>query len=232
MPAFSVIIPTRDRPHFLKEAVTSVLSQSISDIEIIIVNDGADSILDFDDTRIRILDNEQRGPVRARNLGVTNATGLFIAFLDDDDRWISEDFLKESAVRLADDAALTFGDGIMQFPGESMPRDFAHDADAKSLAKDNTILISAVCYHRSLHNTLGMFDETLPYYWDWDWYLRIARSGQKLARINHPVVDIRIHPQNMSGDSNTKLRQENLSAFAAKHGIGPLALKNHASFAE
>lgn len=232
MPQFTVIIPTRNRDLYLAEAVASVCAQTCKNLELLIINDGTTLISAFTDPRITVLDNHQRGPVTARNLGISRAQGQCIAFLDDDDTWIDTNFLDDAANLLASQAALVFGDGVMQFPGEQKPRHFSYDANAITLEADNTILISAVCYHSKLHAKLGVFDESLPYYWDWDWYLRIARSGHTLARIAHPVVDIRIHPANMSGASNTRARTENLEKFAAKHALGKLTLKNHATFAQ
>ena len=215
----------------MSEAVESVLSQSITDFELIIVNDGAASVPFYEDNRVRVLDNAQRGAVPARNFGVTSARGTYVAFLDDDDVWIDRDHLQLAARALDAGADLSFADGIMRFPGEAMPREFTQDASVFSLEKDNTILVSAVCYRRGLHDTLGAFDESLPYYWDWDWYLRVARSNFRLQHLAFNVVDIRIHPHNMSGSGNADLRSMNLKSFADKHKIGPLELKNHADFA-
>ena len=226
---FTVIIPTRNRPEFLREAVQSVLTQDLAEFELLIVNDGSGPVANFHDRRIRVLDNRQRGAVSARNLGVSAARGQFVAFLDDDDQWIDRNFLAQSAMALAT-CDFVFADGKMQFPGETNPRIFDLGANLQSLEHDNTILISAVCYARVLHETLGSFDEALPFYWDWDWCLRVARSGARLCHLKKPVVDIRIHAQNMSGDSNVTARQANLDAFAAKHGLPPIALKNHADF--
>jgi glycosyltransferase involved in cell wall biosynthesis len=231
MPLFSVIIPTRNREHFLKEAVASVLAQSVGEVELLIVNDGAKALEPFADPRISIIGNKQRGHVPARIAGLTHATGEFIAFLDDDDTWIDVHHLERAAHLLNTTADFTFADGVMKFSQEKLPRVFARNATAASLERDNTILISAVCYHRSIHETLGGFDETLPYYWDWDWYLRVARAGFRLVHDENQSVSIRIHAQNMSGESNTNVRFENLERFAAKHKIGPLILKNHADFA-
>ncbi len=226
---FTVIIPTRNRPDFLAESVRSVLAQDYGDFELLVVNDGGDPVTTFQDRRIGVLDNQQRGAVAARNLGVGAARGTFIAFLDDDDQWIDRGFLGLAAAALAT-SEFVFADGEMRFPDEAQPLIFSQDADAHSLMRDNTILISAVCYARSLHETLGAFDKALPYYWDWDWYLRVARAGHRLRHLKKPVVDIRIHAQNMSGDSNVTARRANLDAFAAKHGLPPIALKNHADF--
>lgn len=227
---FSVIIPTRDRPDFLGEAVASVLAQSVIDFEVLIVNDGNGQISLPLDPRIRILHNYQRGPVPARNLGVSEARGDYIAFLDDDDVWIDRQHLAEALRLLQAGAKFTFGNGIMQFPGEAQLRHFDLTATAQSLERDNTILISAVCYEKALHHSLGLFDEALPFYWDWDWYLRVVRDGHHLVHITQSVVDIRIHPQNMSGNSNEAERRAGLDAFAAKHKLGFISLKNHADF--
>ncbi len=231
MNRFSVIIPTRDRPGYLREAVDSVLGQSFENFELIIVNDGTTKIAPFRDGRACVLDNGGRGAVPARNLGIRAATGDVIAFLDDDDRWIDVDHLHVADAAFGNGAEFCFANGIMQFPGDAKPRNFSQGANALSLEKDNTILISAVCYRRSLHRALGEFDETLPYYWDWDWYLRVARAGIGLQHMVRAAVDIRIHPQNMSGADNALAREENLTRFAKKHEIGPLKLKNHADFA-
>jgi glycosyltransferase involved in cell wall biosynthesis len=230
LPLFSVIIPTKDRPHFLMEAIASVLAQSHSDFELLVVNDGDPLPPLPQDTRIRHLENAHRGAVLARNFGVAAARGSFIAFLDDDDRWTSPHHLQLGAAALGQGAAFTFSDGTMQFPGEARPRLFAQDATAASLACDNTILVSAVCYRKALHRTLGAFDVTLPYYWDWDWYLRVARSGARLQHLPEVTVDIRIHGQNMSGEQTRQARQDNLDALSIKHGLGQLTLKNHTDF--
>jgi glycosyltransferase involved in cell wall biosynthesis len=227
---FSVIIPTRNRPQFLSEAVASVLAQSIDELEVLVVNDGDAPIELLNDPRIRVLDNQQRGAVIARNFGVAESQGAIIAFLDDDDIWIDPHHLAKAKSAIENGAAFTFANGIMQFPNEAKPRLFNHSANAQSLQHDNTILISAVCYRRDLHQQLGTFDEASPYYWDWDWYLRVARAGHALQHIESAVVDIRIHPQNMSGDQNIAARRAGLDAFSAKHNLGNIPLKNHTDF--
>jgi glycosyltransferase involved in cell wall biosynthesis len=226
----SVIIPTRNRTNYLREAVASVLAQNWRDFELIIVNDGDEDIPGFGDARIRSINSGSKGAVPARNLGVGEARGDIIAWLDDDDTWISPDHLASATEKLHEHDVLYFADGQMTFPNEKSPRHFEQDATIASLAANNTILISTVCYRRALHNELGVFDETLPYYWDWDWYLRVARSGRPPWRNTVPAADIRIHPNNMSGDSNRPERQKNLDLLTQKHSLGKIMLKNHTDF--
>lgn len=225
----SCIIPTRNRPEFIVEAAQSILAQSHSDLELIIVNDGATPVPAFEDVRVRIIDAGQRGAVPARNLGVSSAKGEAIAWLDDDDVWTDPHFLDDCVDALRADSDFVFGDGALVFP-DGKRKAFAQNADAATLTRDNTILISAVCYRRSLHDELGMFDEALPYYWDWDWYLRVARANHLITRLMTPVVVIRIHAQNMSGQSNTEARTTNLKLFCDKHRLAEIPLKSHVDF--
>lgn len=226
---FSVIIPTRNRPEFLPAAVVSVLRQQCADLELLVINDGSLGIPDFQDSRIRVLSSHEAGAVQARRLGVTQARGSAIAFLDDDDQWTDDLWLATAAGTLAQGAQFVFGDGALVCP-DNTRRLFAQNADADSLMRDNTILISSVCYLKQLHQQLGAFDESLPYYWDWDWYIRVARSGAVIQRIARPVVDIRIHAQNMSGNRNENQRRDNLALLSAKHGMGQIPLKSHMDF--
>jgi glycosyltransferase involved in cell wall biosynthesis len=225
----SCIIPTRNRPDYVSASAASVLGQSHRDLELIIVNDGTTPVPVFADPRVHILNSGEAGAVPARNLGAAAATGDAIAWLDDDDQWTDEHFLESCITLFEGGSDFVFGDGALVFP-DGVRRAFAKAADAKSLENDNTILISSVCYRRNLHDQLGMFDAALPYYWDWDWYLRVARAGRHLTRFAQPVVDIRIHENNMSGTANAEKRAANLQQFCAKHGLENLPLKSHVDF--
>lgn len=228
-PIFSVIIPTRDRPQFIGQAITSVLAQDLTALEVLVVNDGSEPITTPNDVRVCVLDNARHGLNPARNLGVRNARGRFIAFLDDDDVWTDSNFLTRAAKILSLKGGFYFADGIMRF-ADGRAKSFSQPTDAKSLERDNTILISALCYETKLHDALGFFDETIPYYADWDWYLRVARAGYHFEHHKTAVVDIRVHAQNMSGQDNTALREADLARFCEKHNLGPIPLKNHTDF--
>jgi len=233
MSSISVVIPTRGRPHFLKQAIASVLAQTHAPREIIVVDDGegaADAVGHMHPT-ITVLDNKERGPVPARNMGVAHATGDCICFLDDDDWFTDDTYLEKAALAFDRGGAFCYADGIMAFEDGRPSLPFAFHAGAETLARDNTILISGVVYRRSLHDELGPFDEALPFYWDWDWYLRIARAGHELTHIERPVVAIRVHARNMSGESLEQQRRANLDAFSTKHGLPPIPLKNHLDIA-
>lgn len=226
----SCLIPTRNRPDFIVQSATSVLAQSYRNIELIIINDGTTAIPAMDDARVRVLNSGEAGAVPARNLGVAEAKGEALAWLDDDDCWTDHDLLADCAAHLKQGASFIFGDGALVYPDGSR-KAFAQHADADTLTRDNTILVSAICYRSNLHQALGPFDVTLPYYWDWDWYLRVAQAGHALTRLDHPVVDIRVHANNMSGQANAALRQANLDLLCHKHRLAQIPLKAHVDFA-
>jgi len=90
---FSVVLPTYNRAHLLERSVRSVLNQSFSDFELIIVDDNStddteDYINSIDDSRIiYIRHNKNKGPAAARNSGILNSKANFIAFQYSDDEW-------------------------------------------------------------------------------------------------------------------------------------------------
>lgn len=227
----SVLIPTRDRPGFLQKAVASVLAQTHDDLELLIVNDGRDPLPEFSDPRLRTLSSAGAGAVPARNIAVENAQGEVIAWLDDDDQWTDRSFLKDALDAIQQGADFVFADGRLVSTDGSAPQAYSRSADAATLARDNTILISAIAYRAALHRQLGLFDQSLPFYCDWDWYLRVARSGARLHHLARPVVDILIHNRNTSGDSNAASRRENLDRLSMKHGLGHIPLKTHQDLA-
>src|SRR5258705_10332336 len=104
MPKVSVIIPTYNRAECLRSAITNVLNQTFQDFEIVVVDDSSQDhtrevVNSLDDKRIKYIRHERnKGVAAARNTGVSNAKGDYIAFLDDDDEWFPEKLKKQCAV--------------------------------------------------------------------------------------------------------------------------------------
>jgi glycosyltransferase involved in cell wall biosynthesis len=86
------VIPTYGRPEFLAEALASVLAQTYADFECVVVDDASpEPAVLPDDPRVRLVRRERNGgPPAARNTGIDNARGRYIAFLDDDDVWCAD----------------------------------------------------------------------------------------------------------------------------------------------
>jgi glycosyltransferase involved in cell wall biosynthesis len=226
---FSVIVPTYKRPDMLAQAIASIQAQQGVETELIVVDDG-----DGEGAKLAkrlapasiVLDNRKRGQVRARNLAVAHATQPVVAFLDDDDEWRDRHHLERAQAAFAAGADLWFAGGILA-GDESGEMPFRLPAGAASLERDNGILVSAACYRRNLHGRLGVLDEALPIYWDWDWFLRIARSGAKLVQDPCLSVLIRRHASNVTRRGFETPRSRELQRFAAKHGLADLELKTH-----
>lgn len=98
-PFFSVVIPLYNKAEHIRLCLNSVLNQTFTDFEIIVVNDGSTDnslniVLSISSTKIRIIDKKNEGVSSARNVGIREAKGKFVAFLDADDYWL-QDFLGE-----------------------------------------------------------------------------------------------------------------------------------------
>ncbi len=94
VPSFTVVVPTRNRAELLKQAVSSVLEQTLADFELLIVDDNSSDctqtvVRAFNDPRVRLLQNDRApGGAGARNVGILHSRGEWVAFLDDDDVWL------------------------------------------------------------------------------------------------------------------------------------------------
>ncbi len=95
-PIISTVIPTRYRPLLVERAVKSVLAQTFQEIEVIVMIDGSDAstraaLAKIDDPRLKCVELQiSGGAAAARNAGVSQAVGEWIAFLDDDDEWLPQ----------------------------------------------------------------------------------------------------------------------------------------------
>lgn len=175
MPLFSVIIPTYDRREFLREAVDSVLVQTIQDFEIIVVDDHAPTpVPPFADPRIKVVRAESNGGVaRARNLGVQASTGEILTFLDDDDRWVPERLsfalaaLERAPIAICRQSAR----------GKRLLEGYVHD----SILDSTTPNLGATAIMRSAWTPL---DETYRASEDVVWWLTVSQR--------HPVAT---HPE-------------------------------------
>lgn len=185
LPLVSVIIPTFNRWPLIRDAVESVLAQSFSDFELIVVDDGS-----TDDTcrelakmapRLRCFTTARRGVSAARNFGVSVALGRYIAFLDSDDLWLARKLEKQVAfmkrdpsIEVCQTEEIWIRNGIRVNP-KAIHRKPSGDIFAPSLELC-LVSPSAVMMTKDLFAKAGGFDETLPVCEDYDLWLRIAAA--------------------------------------------------------
>ncbi len=183
-PAVSVVIPTYNRVDTLPRAVASVISQSFSNWELIVVDDASSddtpSYLDsLDDPRIRAIRQPfNLGGSAARNVGIKAAVGQFIAFLDSDDEWLNTK-LERQVQAMADPNTGVVYSGYLERHSEGMrqvrarePSDsmFEHIIGLRGVSKTSAILVRRTM----LDATRVFFDETLPAHQEWDFMCRLA----------------------------------------------------------
>ena len=106
-PKISIIVPVYNAEQYLRRCIDSILNQSFTDFELILIDDGSkDKSSDIcdeyaaKDSRIKVYHKENGGVSSARNLGLDNANGEWIAFVDSDD-FIKEDYLKHMAILIS-----------------------------------------------------------------------------------------------------------------------------------
>lgn len=215
MPKVSVIIPTYNRAHYIRETIDSVLAQTYPDYEIIVVDDGSTDktaeVLKHYNGRIRYYCfPENKGISAARNFAIEQARGKYIAFLDDDDLWMPEKLEKQVAV-LENNPELAFvcsGAYVIDAHGEVTARWCRAGAQEtfECLYDQNFVLNLTVILRRECFAAVGGFDPKLPSTQDYDLWLRLAKR-YKFSYVDSCLAKYRLHPQNLSKNIDRRLRQ-------------------------
>jgi glycosyltransferase involved in cell wall biosynthesis len=225
-PLISVIIPSYNSASWVVQSIESALSQTYSNIEVIVVDDGS-----TDDTRERLapLDGRIRyfyqangGVSRARNRGIKEARGDLIAFLDADDLWLPEKLAKQwECLRANPEAAVVHTDTYqMHEPGGTraylyVNRERFTGPCSIEFFWGNRVHTSTVLVTRASLERIGQFDEEIrwPSTEDLDLWLRIGQH-YPFAFVNEPLVIYRHHATN--GSLNLRVMMENEYYVLAK----------------
>jgi glycosyltransferase involved in cell wall biosynthesis len=228
MAVVSVIIPTRNRAQLLPRAVSSVLRQTFPDFEVIIVDDGStdgtpELRARFHDNRIRWLRHDiSRGGAAARNTGILHSGAEYIAFLDDDDEWYPEKLARQTEIiaKSTEDVAAVYTGYLVvdastgKINGQKIP---TKRGDLyRELLQHNCIGgTSCVLLKRSCLEKVGLFDELLPSFQDYDLWMRISRDF-RFECIAEPLLKYFVHPKRIWTDPDVLRR--GLEIMLAKYG--------------
>jgi glycosyltransferase involved in cell wall biosynthesis len=205
-PFVSVIIPAYNAEAFLSEAVESVLRQVYSPLEIIIVDDcstdGTATIASSFRGSILCVSQSRGGPAAARNMGLSLARGDVISFLDADDLWpINKLTIQLTALAENPQAEVVLGH--VQYmrictSTEGGPRfqEFSRPCISCNLG--------SALFRKSVFETVGTFDSTMPYSEDVDWFMRARELGTSIYVQEEVTLLYRIHQRNMSRDKRER----------------------------
>ena len=219
-PLVSIIVRTKDRPKLLKRALQSIASQTYSPVEVVLVNDGGCD-LDIEELKTvlgEILLNYIRleknvGRARAGNIGIENAKGKYIGFLDDDDEFHQDHVVTLVSFLEQSDYAVAYTDSFMIYkeydPGTyELKSDvkkevvFSQDFNYDKLLFENYIPFMCLLFSRDPLVSSGGFDTGFDLYEDWDLLIRIGKNypfyhiKQVTADYNQWSVDFQISQVN------------------------------------
>lgn len=229
-PLVSVIIPTYDRPELLRRALTSVVSQSYENLEIIVVDDcpsePAKKVVErFDDSRIRyILHEQNKGVCGARNTGIKRSQGQLLAFLDDDDTWLKHKIQEQ--INLASNNTNTnlvyTGSKNVDDSGNtlSVSRPGIEGDVTKRLLLGDFISFSSILVDRETIEQASLLDEDLTNWEDWEWCIRLSRHTD-VGFINQTLVVSYRGKHEMRSDDFEKKRDIGFDRFINK--VRPIA---------
>lgn len=215
-PRISVLIPCYNAGRFLAQALDSVLAQSYTDYEIIVIDDGsndntADIVAQY--PQVQYFYNAHSGISVSRNLAISKARGEFIVFLDADDMWTADKLEKQISYmdshpdcQLVYTLVQNFFDGDLSVINERQEQ-------LLNANMDNCLV--TCCIRRSLYEQFGGYREDYPYGEDTHWVARLWAAGVNMKHcIAQKLYLRRIHDSNISL-SHRKVDQKDIMAVMA-----------------
>ena len=214
-PIVSIIIASYNCAAYIAETISSVLAQSLKDIEIIVVDDGSSDdtpkIVNSFGAPVRLLTQPNAGVCVARNRGIREARGQFICLMDHDDYWFPDKLAHQ--VRMLKDhpeVGVVYSAFTLWYRDEEGnrfpdPTSLDLDIDGSQIDPDYSgwvyhqflidcwMLTSTAMFRPEVFTTCGLFDESLPYSEDWDLWLRISQK-YPFIKLRRSTTLYRQHP--------------------------------------
>jgi glycosyltransferase involved in cell wall biosynthesis len=207
----SVVVPTYNRESTIVRSINSILEQTYQNLECIIVDDGSsdhtkDVVSQIEDSRVRYIKlNQNRGPSVARNVGIRESRGDYIAFNDSDDLWLPDKLEIQMAKLEAEAEAgmiycsyLYRKDGKeYQVPSEKCTQEELEGEIFASLWDSNKIGTPTILIKKECIKSCGAFSENLHSLEDWEFVLRISRK-YKISYVNKILVHTHYSPKGVN----------------------------------
>lgn len=224
LPCVSVIIPSYNHARYLRECLESVLSQDHPRLEVIVIDDGSTDesleILHSYGARIRLLQQRGGRQARARNLGLSAATGELVAFLDSDDRYLPGRISAAvSAFQANPEVGVVWADYREIGSDGRVLREARWTASQSDFRREliagNPICNATVTLRRPVLDEIGGFDERVPRVCDGAAWYQIAARGHRFLHLDQLVLDYRLHGSNDSGRFAPMTRDRDTALLAA-----------------
>jgi glycosyltransferase involved in cell wall biosynthesis len=211
MPKVSIIIPCFNQGQYLAETIESVLTQTYSAFECIIVNDGStDNSMDRiqaltqKDSRLRYVAQPNKGLSAARNTGISHAKGMYVLLWDADDKF-EHTYLAKAVKILEDNPQVGFVPSYVQYFGSEngLWKSSRSGGVELYLLRNNNVACCLI--RKKVWETVGGFDETMrDGYEDWDFWLRVTDQGWKCEVLKEPLFLYRKKPSSMLVDAQSR----------------------------
>ncbi len=221
-PVVSVIIPTYNRANYLKDSIRSVISQTVKDIEIIVINNySTDNTLEivrsFNDNRIKTINFKNSGVIaRSRNQGIIQSSGKYIAFLDDDDQWCEDKLeLQIKYLESHPEFSVVYSNAIIIDEKGNRKGLLINHGQAKEgrifqdLLGANFVTILTVLMRRQIPDSIGLFNEepSMIAVEDYEYWTRAALK-YGFGYIDKPLAMYRVHSASLSKAKSTALLRQ------------------------
>jgi len=191
-PLVSIILPTYNRARFLEKAIKSIWTQTYSNMELIVVNDGSRdntseilNRLSKENSKITVVNNSKNsGIVVALNNGIEVAKGKYIARLDDDDFWADDKKIEKQVNFLENNKDYVLvGGGVIKINenNKEVSRYLLPEKDdeiRKSILIDNVFAHISVLFSKDAFKRVGGYDKDFLYVEDWDLWLKLGTIGK------------------------------------------------------
>jgi glycosyltransferase involved in cell wall biosynthesis len=220
-PTVSIIMATYNRANQLTNTINNIFEQSYKEIELIVINDGSS-----DDTseilqqlqskfKFAIIENPQNlGLQKSLNIGISHASGKFIARIDDHDNWIDREKLSKQVSFLEANPSIGLVGTGYRVGTQNMINPLTDSAIRNQILMRSPFCHVSVLITRNVLDKVDGYDENLTYSEDWDLWLKIGRHAQ-LA--NLPDITVAIQEEGISLSKDFYLKQMPINRQIVKH---------------